>query len=104
MKQAVTKLPPRSVAQPLTPLTFEFAVNLHFAFVAALRFRRALLYLPLLLNLLACHSQPSLSASALSIDLPSVSYAENEHHEPIVFDLANQPVVAHAVFPEVAQL
>ena len=32
-----------------------------------------------------------------------MSYTEYQHHQPVIFDLANEPVIAHAVFPEFPQ-
>src|SRR6266852_2712080 len=40
----------------------------------------------------------------LSVDFPAVANAENKNHQSIVFDLADEPVITHAVFPELAEL
>lgn len=39
----------------------------------------------------------------LSVDLPPVSDAEDEDAEDLVFNAADKPVVAHPIFPELAQ-
>ena len=33
-----------------------------------------------------------------------MSDAKNQNEEPVVFDLADEPVISHAVFPELAEL
>jgi len=32
-----------------------------------------------------------------------VADAENQNEEPVVFDLADEPVISHAVFPELTE-
>jgi len=32
-----------------------------------------------------------------------VADAENQNEEPVVLDLADEPVISHAVFPELAE-
>lgn len=43
------------------------------------------------------------SGEALTIDSLVVSDAENEHDQAIIFELADEPVIPHAVFPELPQ-
>jgi hypothetical protein len=38
--------------------------------------------------------------SALAVDFPAVADAENQHQQAVVFNLHNEPVITHAVFPE----
>src|SRR5882762_1738066 len=38
-----------------------------------------------------------------AVDFSAVADTENENQQPIVFDLADEPVVADAVFPELAE-
>jgi hypothetical protein len=38
--------------------------------------------------------------TALAIDFLAMSDAEDEHDQAGVFDLADKPVITHAVFPE----
>jgi len=38
-----------------------------------------------------------------AIDFLAVAHAENEHDEAIIFDLADKPVIAHTVFPELPE-
>src|SRR5258706_4994922 len=47
-----------------------------------------------------CLSTPSES----SIDFSAMAGAENENKQPVVFNLADQAVIAHAVFPELPEL
>jgi len=48
-------------------------------------------------------SQPSRAAKKESaVDFPAVADAKNE--QPIVFNLADQSVISHAVFPELVEL
>jgi hypothetical protein len=37
---------------------------------------------------------------ALAIDFLAMSDAEDQHDQAVVFDLADKPVITHAVFPE----
>ena len=39
----------------------------------------------------------------LAIDFFAMSNAENEHDQPSIFDLADEPVIAHPVFPKLPQ-
>lgn len=38
-----------------------------------------------------------------SVDFPAVSDAENKNKQPIVLDLADEPIVADAIFPELPE-
>jgi hypothetical protein len=38
-----------------------------------------------------------------AIDILAVSDAEDQHEHAVVFDLADKPVVSHAVFPEFSE-
>src|SRR5258706_15550879 len=42
--------------------------------------------------------------SESSIDFSAMAGAENENKQPVVFNLADQAVIAHAVFPELPEL
>src|SRR5260370_31095082 len=42
----------------------------------------------------------TVSGNALAIDFLAVSDAQDQNHQTIVFDLADEPVIAHAIFPE----
>jgi len=46
---------------------------------------------------------PPRQGAESAIDFPAVADAENQNEEPVVFDLADQPIVADAVFPELAK-
>src|SRR6267378_518830 len=38
--------------------------------------------------------------NALTITFLAISDAEEQNHQTIVFDLTDEPVIAHAIFPE----
>jgi hypothetical protein len=40
---------------------------------------------------------------ALTVDFPARPHPEDQHHQAVVLDLANEPVVAHAVLPELPE-
>ena len=42
----------------------------------------------------------AISGKALAIDFFAISDAKDQNYQTIVFDLADEPVVAHAIFPE----
>src|SRR2546430_10795047 len=42
----------------------------------------------------------TVSGNALAIDFFAISDAEDQNHQTIVFDLADEPVISHAIFPE----
>src|SRR5713226_1069072 len=44
-----------------------------------------------------------LLARALAVDLPAMSEAKDQHHQAIVFEFADEPIVTDSVFPEFAQ-
>ena len=52
---------------------------------------------------------PDLDLDALKIYIPSaidflaVSDAEDQHQQAVIFDLADEPVIAHTVFPELSE-
>jgi hypothetical protein len=37
---------------------------------------------------------------ALTIDFLAMSYAQNQDDQAVVFNLADKPVIAHAIFPK----
>src|SRR5467141_3743249 len=43
------------------------------------------------------------SGNALAIDFLAISDAQDQNHQTIVFDLADEPVIAHAIFPELSK-
>jgi hypothetical protein len=45
----------------------------------------------------------TVSGNALAIDFFAISDAEDQNHESIIFDLADEPVIAHAIFPELSK-
>src|SRR5712664_343264 len=40
------------------------------------------------------------AARTLAVDLPAMSEAKDQHNEAVVFEFADEPVVADSVFPE----
>jgi len=42
----------------------------------------------------------AISGKALAIDFFAISDAKDQNYQTIVFDLADEPVVAHAIFPK----
>jgi len=42
----------------------------------------------------------TVSGNALAIDFFASSDEEDQNHQTIVFDLADEPIIAHAIFPE----
>src|SRR5580692_2890365 len=40
---------------------------------------------------------------ALAIDFLAMSDAEDQHDQAVVFDLADEPVITNAIFPELSQ-
>ena len=42
----------------------------------------------------------AIPGKALAIDFFAISDAEDQNYQKIVFDLADEPVIAHAIFPE----
>ena len=42
----------------------------------------------------------AISGKALAIDFFAISDEKDQNYQTIVFDLADEPVVAHAIFPE----
>ena len=45
-----------------------------------------------------------LTPKLLAIDFLAVSDAEDQHQQTVIFDLADEPVITHAVFPELPKL
>ena len=45
-------------------------------------------------------SAPAFLIGALAIDFLAMSDAKDQHDQAVVVDLTDQPVIAHAVFPE----
>ena len=39
----------------------------------------------------------------LAVDFPAVTDTENQDKQPIILNLADEPVIAHAVFPELPE-
>lgn len=62
------------------------------------------------LQFLPNRAAPDLSRSAnfsryvlrSAVNLLAMAHAENQHHQAFVFDFADEPVIAHTVFPELA--
>jgi hypothetical protein len=42
-------------------------------------------------------------AAKLAIDFLAMSNAQDQNHQAIVFDLADKPVITHAIFPELSK-
>ncbi len=47
--------------------------------------------------------EPTVSGGLLTIDFLAMSNAEDQNHQAIVFDLADEPVIPHAIFPELSK-
>jgi hypothetical protein len=45
----------------------------------------------------------AISGKALAIDFFAISDAKDQNYQTIVFDLADEPVVANSIFPELAK-
>ena len=45
----------------------------------------------------------TVSGNALPIDFLAISDAQEQNHQTVVFDLADEPVIAHAIFPELSK-
>ena len=42
-------------------------------------------------------------ADNLAINFPAVTYTENQHDDAVIINIANEPIVAHPVSPEISQ-